>query len=215
MKDLVDAVVEMEEEKAKALTDKYLEEEADPLEIIDAYREAMSEVGRRFEEETYFLPELILAGEMMTAAAEKIEPYIKGSEEGGKKRGRVLIATVEGDIHDIGKNIVAFMLDINGYEVLDLGVNVPVQKVVDAAKDFRPHVIGLSCLLTVGYQPMKLTIEALRKEGFEGQPKIMVGGSPVDNQVRDYVGADAYGKDAIKAVNLCDKWIQGGEIDGS
>ena len=215
MKDLVDAFVEMEEEKAKALTDKYLEEEADPLEIIDAYREAMSEVGRRFEEETYFLPELILAGEMMTAAAEKIEPYIKGSEEGGKKRGRVLIATVEGDIHDIGKNIVAFMLDINGYEVLDLGVNVPVQKVVDAAKDFRPHVIGLSCLLTVGYQPMKLTIEALRKEGFEGQPKIMVGGSPVDNQVRDYVGADAYGKDAIKAVNLCDKWIQGGEIDGS
>ena len=215
MKDLVDAVVEMEEEKAKALTDKYLEEGADPLKIIDAYREAMNEVGRRFEEETYFLPELILAGEMMTATAEKIAPYIKGSEEGGKKRGRVVIATVEGDIHDIGKNIVAFMLDVNGYEVMDLGVNVPIQKVVDAAKDFRPHVIGLSCLLTVGYQSMKLTIEALRKEGFEGQSKIMVGGSPVDNQVRDYVGADAYGKDAIKAVNLCDKWIQGGEIDGS
>jgi 5-methyltetrahydrofolate--homocysteine methyltransferase len=209
MRDLVNAIVKMEEEKAKALTDRYLVEGDDPLKILDAYREAMVEVGKLFEKGTYFLPELILGGQMLKDAAEKMKPYIKGSEWGGEKLGRVLIGTVKGDIHDVGKNIVTFVLDINGYKVMDLGVDVPAQTFVDAAKDFKPHVIGLSCLLTLAYEPMKLTVEALRKEGFEGHTQIMIGGSAVNNQVRDYIGADAYGKDAIEAVRLCEQWIQG------
>ena len=121
----------------------------------------------------------------------------------------MIIATVEGDIHDIGKDIVVTMLDINGYEVLDLGVDVPVAKVVEAAREFKPQVIGLSGFLTLAYDPMKFTIAAV-KEAMGNGIHYMIGGGQMDDEVAKYVGADAFGKDAMEAVKLCDKWILGG-----
>lgn len=209
MKELIEAMVDMREDDTMAMTDKLLEDGIDPMSILNAYREAMAEVGRRFEEETYFVPELVLAGEMLKAGSEKIKPYIKKAGDGSeKKHGKVIIATVEGDIHDIGKDIVVLMLDVNGYEVLDLGIDVPVQKVVDATKEFQPAVIGLSGFLTLAYDPMKDTISSVKEEGLT-DIKFMIGGGQMDNDVRDYVGADAYGKDAMEAVQLCNGWILG------
>jgi 5-methyltetrahydrofolate--homocysteine methyltransferase len=207
MKELIDAILSMEEEKTMAITDKLIANGSDPMKILDAYRDAMVEVGRLFEEEKYFIPELILSGEMLRNASEKIKPLLEGKSSSEGKKGRVIIGTVQGDIHDIGKDIVTFMLDINRYEVLDLGIDVPVAKFVDSAKEFKPQVIGLSGFLTLAYDPMKETVEALVKDGMRDGIKIMIGGGQMDNQVRDYVGADAFGKDAVEAVRLCDGWI--------
>jgi 5-methyltetrahydrofolate--homocysteine methyltransferase len=119
----------------------------------------------------------------------------------------VLIGTVEGDIHDIGKDIVVFMLDVNGFEVMDLGIDVPVQKFVDAVKEFKPAVVGLSGFLTLAFDAMKATVEALAKAGLRDKVKIMIGGGQIDDQVRKYTGADAYGADAMAGVALAKGWI--------
>ena len=139
-----------------------------------------------------------------------IKPYLRKLETEDEKKGRVIIATVEGDIHDIGKDIVTMMLDIDGFEVLDLGVDVPPKEVVKAARDFQPQVIGLSGFLTSVYASMKDTIGAVREE-IRGDIKYMIGGGPMDNSIRDFVGADAYGKDAVEAVKLARTWIVGGK----
>jgi len=206
MEDLIQAMIKMDEAKTMALTDQFLTDGVDPMKIMDGFRDAMAEVGRLFETGEYFLPELIMAGEMLRGGSEKIKPYFKGNEKSEEKKGKVIIATVVGDIHDIGKDIVTMMLDLNGYDVLDLGVDVPVQKVVDAARDFKPSVIGLSGFLTLAYDPMKDTIAAVKNENI-GDMKFMIGGGQMDDTVRDYVGADAYGKDAMSAVKLCNEWI--------
>jgi 5-methyltetrahydrofolate--homocysteine methyltransferase len=121
----------------------------------------------------------------------------------------VIIGTVEGDIHDIGKNIVTFMLDVNGFEVHDLGIDVPVQRFIDAIKEIQPEVVGLSGFLTLAFDSMKKTIEAIQNVGLRNKVKIMIGGGQIDERVRDYTGADAYGLDAVAAVSLCKKWIGG------
>jgi len=126
-----------------------------------------------------------------------------------KRLGKVVIGTVEGDIHDIGKNIVTFMLDVNGFEVHDLGIDVPVQRFVDAIKEIQPEVVGLSGFLTLAFDSMKKTIEAIQNVGLRDRVKIMIGGGQIDEMVRDYTGADAYGRDAVAAVSLCKKWIGG------
>ena len=208
MKELIDNIVAMNEKEAVTITDRMIEAGEDPMKLLDAYRRALAEVGKLFEKEEYFLPELILGGKMMKAAAEKLKPLLKQSTSGGEKRDRVLIGTVEGDIHDIGKNIVTLLLDVAGFEIMDIGVDVPAQKFVEAAKDFRPKVIGLSCLLSVAYEPMKMTVEALEKEGLRNGVKILIGGAAVDTQIRDYVRADAFGKDAVEAVTLCKLWTE-------
>jgi 5-methyltetrahydrofolate--homocysteine methyltransferase len=150
------------------------------------------------------VPELILAGEILRQISDVVKPYLTQATE-VKKIGRVVIGTVEGDIHDIGKDIVAFMLDANGFEVKNLGVDVPAAKFVAAVKDFQPQVVGLSGFLTLAYEPMKNTIKALRDAGFTG--KVMIGGGEMDEQVKHYTGADAYGRDAVAAVSLAKQWI--------
>jgi 5-methyltetrahydrofolate--homocysteine methyltransferase len=124
-----------------------------------------------------------------------------------ERRGKVLIGTVEGDIHDIGKDIVVFMLDVNGFEVMDLGIDVPVQKFVDAVREFKPAVVGLSGFLTLAFDAMKATVEALSKAGLRDKVKIMIGGGQIDDQVRKYTEADAYGADAMAGVALAKGWI--------
>ena len=205
IEELVSSLVEMKRDRVLELTESLIKSQTDPLEILGASKRAMGEVGRLFEEEIYFIPELILAGRMLKDIAERVKPYLTADVK-SEKKGRVLIGTVAGDIHDIGKDIVVTMLDVNGYEVLDLGVDVPVERFVEATRTFKPLVVGLSGFLTLVYDPMKDTIQAIRDEN-PGEIRFMIGGGQIDEQVRAYTGADGYGSDAIEAVKLCEKWI--------
>ena len=206
---LVAWLSDMNEDDAFALAKKMLlEEGANPLRVLELCREAMDIVGKRFEKGEYFLPELVLAGEMLENIGAIAKPLIKqvpGEEP--KKLAKVLIGTVHGDLHDIGKNIVTFMLDINGFEVKDIGIDVPVKDFIDAINEFRPDVVGLSGFLTLAFDSMKETIAAIQDAGLRDKLKIMIGGGQVDEAVRNYTGADAFGTNAIDAVSLCKNWM--------
>jgi methanogenic corrinoid protein MtbC1 len=202
--ELINAIVEMREGDVLELTNQLLDGGTSPMEVLDACRGAMNVIGQRFERGEAFIPELMLAGEMMTAISDVIKPRMAG-EAAPEKLGKVVIGTVEGDIHDIAKDIVVFMLDLNGFEVTDLGVDVPPAKFVEAVKETGAKIVGLSGFLTLAYDPMKATVAALKAAGLT-DVKIMVGGGQVDDQIRQYTGADAYGKDAIAAVALAKEW---------
>ncbi|MBW2063762.1 MAG: cobalamin-dependent protein [Deltaproteobacteria bacterium] len=205
-KELVNAMVSMKEKEAVSIAKELLDGGEDPMNILNACKEAMEEVGNRFEKGEFFLPELVMAGEMLKQISEFVKPKLQG-EGKTEKLGKVIIGTVEGDIHDIGKDIVVFMLDVNGFDVLDLGIDVPPQKFVDSIKDFQPSVIGLSGFLTLAFDSMKATVEAISKAGLRENVKIMIGGGQIDEEVRKYSGADAYGTDAMDAVKLAKQWI--------
>ena len=208
-KELFDAISEMREEDVLAITDKLLASGASPVAILDDCREAMAVIGQRFEAGDCFVPELILAGEMLGQVSAKVKPHLQAQVGGQKKLGRVVIGTVEGDIHDIGKDIVTFMLDVNGFDVHDIGVDVPADKFVQEVRSFQPQVVGLSGFLTLAYDPMKNTVQALKDAGLRNKVKIMIGGGQIDEQIRQYTGADAYGKDAMAAVALAKQWVGG------
>lgn len=202
---LVNAIVEMDEEETLALTKQLLAEGADPMTILDDCRVAMGEVGKRFEAGEYYIPELILAGEMLKSISGEVKPLM-GATETAAKKGKVLLGTVKGDIHDIAKDIVGFMLDVNGYEVKDLGVDVSYEKFVEEIKTFQPDIVALSGFLTLAYTSMKETVEAIEAAGLRGKVKIMVGGGTIDEQVCTYAKADGWGIDAMKAVELANQW---------
>ena len=206
---LVDWLADMNEDDALELAKRMLlEEGVDPLRVLELCRAAMDVVGKRFEEGEYFLPELVLAGEMLETIGAIAKPLITSAPgETPKKFGKVLIGTVHGDLHDIGKNIVTFMLDINGFEVKDIGIDVPVQTFIDEINAYQPDVVGLSGFLTLAFDSMKETIEAISEAGFRDKLKIMIGGGQIDETVRTYTGADAFGTNAVEAVNLCRKWM--------
>ncbi len=204
----VKLLADLEEEKVIELTKKRIAAGEDPMKILDDTREGMGIVGKRFAAGEYFLPELVFSGELLNSVTEIVKPLLTGGE-GAKqqKHGKVVIGTVAGDIHDIGLNIVEFMLDVNGFEVTNLGVDVPVQKFVDAVKEIKPPVLGLSGFLTPAFDAMKETVEALEKAGLRKDLKIMIGGGQMDDEVRKYAKADAFGKDAMAAVSLSKEWI--------
>jgi 5-methyltetrahydrofolate--homocysteine methyltransferase len=180
------------------------------MDIMAAARDGMAVVGQRFAEQTYFIPDLIFSGKILKGVADLAEPYLKDATGGQQERlGKVIIGTVEGDIHDIGKDMVVFMLDVSGYEVIDLGIDVPKQKFVDSIKESGSQVVGLSGFLTLAYDSMKATIDAIQEAGLRDQVKIMVGGGQIDQQIVDYTGADAYGQDAMEAVNITNQWLGG------
>jgi len=205
-KKLVNAIADMREEEALKLVREMVEGGSEPVVIMDAAREAMAIVGQRYDEGTYFLPELILAGEMMNQITDIVKPELAKLPE-IERHGKVVIGTVAGDIHDIGKNIVSFMLDVNGFDVLDLGVDVSAQKFVEAIRDFQPQVVGLSGFLTLAFDAMKEIVEAIKTAGLRDKVKIMVGGGQVNEKIQEYAGADAYGKDAMAGVSLAKKWV--------
>ena len=208
-KQLVDWLADMDEDRALELARRMLlEENSDPLRVLQLCRDAMDIVGKRFENGEYFLPELVLAGEMLDTIGAIAKPLIKHAPgEEPKKLGKVLIGTVHGDLHDIGKNIVSFLLDINGFEVKDIGIDVPVKSFIDEISAFRPDVVGLSGFLTLAFDSMKETIEALEKAGLRDKFKVMIGGGQIDETVRAYTGADVFGTNAVDAVNLCKSWM--------
>jgi methanogenic corrinoid protein MtbC1 len=205
---LTDAVIEMREQDALQITDRLLEGGTDPLTIVESCREAMDVIGRRFSCAEAFIPELIMAGEIMQGITAKVKPHLAAAAE-SQKLGTVVLCTVKGDIHDIGKDIVGTMLDIGGFEVVDLGVDVKYETVVDRVRGVRPQVVGLSGLLTVAFDSMKGTVAALDEAGLRDGLKIMVGGAPVNDEVRAYAGADGWAKDAVGAVELAKTWAEG------
>jgi len=196
---LYDAVVEGDAPATLALTKQALAEGMSPEELVAKYMiPAMDEVGKRFEAEDYFVPELLLSGRAMKGALEVLRPLLAAS--GAKPAGKVVIGTVKGDLHDIGKNLVAAMLEGAGFEVTDLGTDVSPEKFVEAVNSKNANIVCLSALLTVTMPAMKTTLEALRSAGVRDKVKVMIGGAPVTDQYCREIGADSYSENASAAV---------------
>jgi 5-methyltetrahydrofolate--homocysteine methyltransferase len=207
LRTLHDAILDGNAKQAAALTQEALANGLAPMDIIhEAMVPAMDEVGRRFECEEYFVPELLLSARAMKAALEPVRPLLAAS--GVQPAGRVVIGTVKGDLHDIGKNLVAALLEGGGFEVIDLGADVPPQRFVDAVASSGAGIVALSALLTVTMPSMKSTIEALDQAGMRGRVKVIVGGAPVTQQFADQIGADGYSENATAAVALARKISQ-------
>ncbi|RJP35155.1 MAG: hypothetical protein C4536_01305 [Actinobacteria bacterium] len=188
------------EEVRKALGDG-----ADPLSLVEALREGMAVVGDKYEAREYFLPDLILSAEIFKESIALIEPHLQSGNTTTK--GAVVIGTVHGDIHDIGKNIVATMLKCNGYDVHDLGVDVPPQVFVEKASSTQAGLVAMSGLLTLAFDAMKDTVDALAEAGLRDKAKVIIGGGPVNEKVLEYCGADAFGKDPAEAVRLANRYL--------
>jgi 5-methyltetrahydrofolate--homocysteine methyltransferase len=169
----------------------------------------MKMIGDRFERKDYYLPELIISGELFQQIGALVKPKLRSSAQTSEPAGKVVIGTVAGDIHDIGKDIVSFMLDASNFEVHDLGVDVPAEVFVQKIKEIQPDIVGLSGFLTLAFEQMHVTIQTIQEAGLRDKVKIMIGGAPMDETAAKYIGADAYGKDASAAVHLAKGWVGG------
>jgi corrinoid protein of di/trimethylamine methyltransferase len=201
LKKLHDAILEGDQKAAVAATREAIDAGTPPLDLVQkAMVPAMDEVGRRFECEDYFVPELLLSARAMKGALELIRPLLAAA--GAQPAGRVVIGTVKGDLHDIGKNLVASLLEGGGFEVVDLGADVAPEKFIEAIRSSGANIVCLSALLTVTMPSMKNTIEALKAAGVRDQVKVLIGGAPVTPQFAEEIGADGYGENASVAVHL-------------
>ena len=206
--ELTDAIVGMRMDEAVTLVKRMLDSGTDPLAIIADGSKAMEVIGRRFADGEAFLPELIMGGEIMKSISEEVMPGGAGAVPEGS-RGTVVIGTVHGDIHDIGKDIVVLMLGIEGYAVHDLGIDVPAEDFVAAIKEHDADIVGLSGLLTLAFDAMRSTVDGIESASLRDKVKIMVGGAPVDESVRAYTGADGWGNNVGHAVKLAAEWTDG------
>ena len=204
--ELAKAVADLKEQEVLRLTKERLDRGEDPNKILAESRTGMETVGKRFSDGEYFLPELIYSAEIFKQIAEIVKPKLTTGVQ-SKRIGKCIIGTVAGDIHDIGKDIVVFMLDVSGFEVYDLGVDVPAQKFVEKIKETSAPIVGLSGFLTLAFDSMKETVDAIKKAGLRDKVKIMIGGGQIDEEIRKYSGADAYGRDAMTAVTLAKQWL--------
>jgi methanogenic corrinoid protein MtbC1 len=204
-KDLVKTLADLKEKEVIAIVEDRLKAKEDPLKILEDARKGMEIVGQRFARSEYFIPDLVYSGEILKSVTELVKPKLTKAAE-SKKLGKIVFGTVAGDIHDIGKDIVVFMLDVNGFEVHDLGVDVPAQKFVEKIKETDASIVGLSGFLTLAYDSMKQTVEAVKAAGLRDKVKVMIGGGQITEEVKEYTGADAYGKDAVAGVTLAKKW---------
>jgi len=203
---LHESILKGDAKTAVAVTREALGEQANPTELVAKYMiPAMDEVGRRFECQEYFVPELLLSARAMKGALELIRPLLV--EQGAPSTGRVVIGTVKGDLHDIGKNLVASMLEGAGFEVIDLGTDVAPAKIVSEILERKPQLVALSALLTTTMPFMKTTIEELKRAGVREQVRVMVGGAPVTQQYADQIGADGYSDNANGAVAVARKLV--------
>jgi len=205
-KDLVKTLADLKEQEVIKIVEDRLKAGDEPLKILGDARRGMEIVGQRFASNEYFIPDLVYSGEILKSVTELVKPKLAKAVE-SKKLGKVVFGTVAGDIHDIGKNIAVFMLDINGFEVHDLGIDVPVQKFVDKIKETGAPIVGLSGFLALAFDSMKQTVDAIKAAGLRDKVKIMIGGGQMSDEIKNYTGADAYGKDAMAGVTLAKKWI--------
>ena len=204
--DLVNLLADLRDKEVLELVDKRLNQGEDPLKILEDSRKGMEIVGERFAADEYFLPELVFSGNLLQRVTELVKPHLTQAAE-TKRIGKVVLGTVSGDIHDIGLNIVDFMLDVNGFEVYNLGVDVPAETFAGKVKETGAPILGLSGFLTPAFDAMKETVEAVKAAGMRDKVKIMIGGGQLDDEIRKYAGADAYGKNAMEAVALAKGWV--------
>lgn len=206
LKELHEAIVKGNAKNAKAIVEKAIAEKVDPQMVVQKYMiPAMDEVGKKFEANEYFVPELLIAARAMKTALELLKPLL--AAKGAKPVGKVAIGTVKGDLHDIGKNLVASMLEGGGFEIIDLGVDVGPDKFIAAIKDKQANVVALSALLTTTMPSMKSVIEEMKKAGLRKNAKVMIGGAPVTQKYADEIGADGYSDNASGAVGLARKLL--------
>ena len=208
--DLLSAVIELDEDRSYDLVKKMLDKQTDPKEIIEILRRAVEIIGEKFNKKEYFLTELVMAGEIFQQAAKILEPALKKGEEGEKSRGIVVMGTVQGDVHDIGKNIFVTLLRSAGYEVHDLGVDVLPEKFIEKVKETHANVVGYSGLLTVALDAMKETTQALINEGLRDKVKIIIGGFPVDEMWMKEAMADAFTDYAFEGFKIVNNWLKEG-----
>ena len=199
------ALVEFEVDLLKVKTQEALDRGVIAEEIISVLSEGMDVVGERYQTGEYFVTSLIIAGETMKEALEVLEPHLSG--QGAPKRGRIVMATVAGDIHDIGKNIFTTLMATAGFEVIDLGVDVSAEAIVAAVREHSPDILGLSALLTTNLEQFPLIVEMLEKEGLRSMVKIVVGGATVTDEFAKGAGVDALAKSAVEGVNICKTWV--------
>jgi len=203
-----DALLEMDEDEVLDALHALIEAGKDRLSIASVAKTAMDEVGRLFQEKEIFLTELIMAGELLNLAMKELGFDANAPASGeGNYDGKIIIGTVKGDVHDIGKNIVASMLASNNFRVIDIGVDVSPEKFIEAIKKENANIVAMSGLLTLAYDSMKETIDTIKKEGLREKVRIMIGGGSTDQTVCEYVGADAYGADAMDGVLIAQKWV--------
>ncbi|MFC1874254.1 B12-binding domain-containing protein [Chloroflexota bacterium] len=204
--DLKKAIVDLEEQEALRLTRDKVDRGEEPHLILTECRDGIKLVGERFSDGKYFLTELIYSGEILKEITKIVMPGLKKDVQ-VERLGKVIIGTVAGDIHDIGKDIVVFMLDVSGFEVYDLGVDVPLQKFIEKIKETNAPIVALSGFLTLAFDSMKETVEAIKAAGLRDKVKIMIGGGQIDDKISKYADADAFGRDAMAAVSLAKEWI--------
>ena len=197
---LSQSLASLEEDAVNQLIEGYLTTKGDPLIIVSELSKGMEQVGQLFKDGEYALGELIYSGEIFKGAMERVKPFIKAGND--MPAGRIIMGTVMGDIHDLGKGIVTTMLECSGFSVIDLGVDVPAERFVEAVKDSGARLVGMSLLLTTAMDAMRETIQSLEKAGLRDRVKIMIGGAPTSERLRDEIGADFYGRDAIEAVAI-------------
>ncbi len=203
-----ESIVNLDFEGGTQAAARAMERGLDPQVVIKELRAGMDEVGRRFEEGEYFLPELVVAGEIAREIAGVIQPHLEAEE--GESKGTIVLATVKGDIHNIGKNIAGVMLTAAGFRVVDLGESVTPSKVVGAVKMHHPAIVGLSALLTITMVEMEFVVEALEEAGIRDGVKVIVGGAPVTDEFAEKIGADYHAKDVVDGVNKCRSWAAEG-----
>jgi methylmalonyl-CoA mutase cobalamin-binding domain/chain len=206
--EFVNAVVSLDEVKAIELARERLGSGEDPLRILDDLTRAANVIGEKYERGDFFIADLVMAGEILKEVSDLVRPKLR---EFGKVRepiGRFVIGTVEGDIHDIGKNIAVTMAEAAGFEVIDLGVDVSPQKFVEAIQKHSPDIVGMSCLITVGIESMKKTVDEIKKAGLRDKVKIIIGGGRVDQYACEYVDADAWTNSAAEGVRIMLKWVE-------
>ncbi|MCF6096173.1 cobalamin-dependent protein [Thermovorax subterraneus] len=205
LEEILKSIVEMEEEEAVKKAKEYLDGGGDPQKLLEVCRDAMGEVGSRFEKGEYFLSELILGGEIFRQIMEFTLPKLQSGSV--KKIGKIVLGTVKEDVHNIGKDIFKVFAEASGFEVIDLGIDTPEEKFVEAVKEHKPDIVGMSCLITAGVTSMKKTVDKLKEAGLRDSVKIIIGGGRVDESVKEFAGADAWADDAAKGVRLCKQLI--------
>jgi 5-methyltetrahydrofolate--homocysteine methyltransferase len=205
--ELYDAILTGNAKKAEQVTKEALDAGVDPSQLLSKYMiPAMDEVGSRFECNEYFVPELLISARAMKISLALLTPKLAAA--GAKAAGRVVIGTVQGDLHDIGKNLVASMLEGGGFQVIDLGVDVPPKKFIEAAKEHEGTIVALSALLTTTMTQMRAVIKGLEEAGIRGQTKVMIGGAPITQQYADEIGADGFSDSASSAVSMARSLVQ-------
>lgn len=212
--DFVQALADLEEERAIEMAEERLEAGEEPMDILDDLKEGMGVVGDRYADDEYFIPDLMYAGEIIEQISGLLQE--KMPDQDSDNIGTIVLGTVKDDIHDIGKDLVYFMFDLNGFDVVDLGVDVPVEKFVEAVEENDPEIIALSGFLTAAFDSMKETVDALEEaglveefddDGLRDGVKIMIGGGQITDDVRNYVKADGYETDAPSGVTLAKQWL--------